>query len=435
MTRTVVMFDRVGEQVLLTLDDAQIEVPGLGELIPVALPQVGDGTLIERGTLLAEWLQHHDPVRFGLQATLAAPLGSAPVPLYFRVRATSADALPWEQLYAQPHGFCALDGRWPIGRIAARRRDLIDRSFVSPLRIVAVLSAARQSGVPQLQALLAALRTPSAAAIGVALHVISGEQAVLDAAVGPGVTAELIAPDAPGLGRQITAARPHILHALCHGGVTALVRTLAFAHLADFDAEVDDGSVRLTAASLVTALTPGNPWLVVLSACDSAEAEPGQGPALAHDIVSQGMPAVIGMRRLVDLSSTNRFCAALYPELFEVLRAAFDETDADGEQPQVHVVDWAAALTGPRRVMGGPDPSAVDAWTDPVLYAQTQPLRIFLPSPQLSPAQYARLRAKIDVFEKWLANLDPATTDPALIDELRARKADLESKLTPAVVP
>jgi hypothetical protein len=49
----------------------------------------------------------------------------------------------------------------------------------------------------------------------------------------------------------------------------------------------------------------------VLSACDTAEA--ADGPALAHDLVVGGIPAVAGMRRLVDLTDANRFCAAPLP--------------------------------------------------------------------------------------------------------------------------
>ena len=56
--------------------------------------------------------------------------------------AASADELPWEQIYDVQHGFCALDERWPIGRIARRRRQIKVRTFEPPLRIVAVLSAA-----------------------------------------------------------------------------------------------------------------------------------------------------------------------------------------------------------------------------------------------------------------------------------------------------
>ena len=97
---------------------------------------------------------------------------------------------------------------------------------------------------------------------------------------------------------------------LCHGGMSAGVRTLALATAADFAGQEETGLVRLKVADLVGALAKCNPWLVVLAACETAES--GDGPALAHDLANSGVPAVIGMRRLVDIGDTDRFCAALY---------------------------------------------------------------------------------------------------------------------------
>ena len=430
MTRMILTFELAGDMTMLKLDDAPQDIVGLGENEPVDVSQLPSGTLIERGEALLALLYKHQAVRRGLAAALAVPPGSAPYPLYFHMRAAAADSLPWEQIYALPHGFFALDQRWPVGRIAARVRRVTDRIFAPPLKIVAVLSAAGRAGAPQLQALLQAVADADATATGVSLHVISGEQAVLDAATGPGVTAELIAPTAPELARQLTRASRHVLHTLCHGGLVAGVRTLAFGHLADFEAGfTDSGSVRLSVPELLDALLPCNPWLLVLSACESAQASGSQdGPALAHDPASGGIPAVIGMRRLVDLTDTNRFCRALYPEVLSIIQAALAP-----EQPHgVRTIDWAAALTGPRKVMSGDDPSLADAWTDPVLYAQNYELRIFPPSDQLSPADYAGLRAKLDKFQGYLANLDPAKTASGLIDEVRSRIGELQTTLAEA---
>jgi CHAT domain len=71
----------------------------------------------------------------------------------------------------------------------------------------------------------------------------------------------------------------------------------------------------------------------VLSACDTAEA--ADGPALAHALVAGGIPAVVGMRRLVDLTDANRFCAALYPEVLAAIRTA---VAADGP-PGARTID------------------------------------------------------------------------------------------------
>jgi hypothetical protein len=433
MIRTILTFERLGEQTVLKLDRATGDFIGLGDNCPVDLTTLPDGTLVERGAGLVALLQNHRTVRDGLAAALAAPLGSPPSPIYFHVRASSADVVAWELIYEASHGFCALDGRWPVGRIASRSEDLETRVFTPPLRIVAVLSAAARDGRPQLQALADAVDQANAAAVEVGLHVISGDQNVCDEALRHGATTELIKPTAPALARQIADAQPHLLHVLCHsGGTVAGVRTLAFAHSADFDAyEAGDpdalGSVRLPVVGLVAALKPCNPWLAVLSACETALAS-GQrdGLAVAHEMVCGGLPAVIGMRRLVDLSETDRFCTAFYPQAFAVIRQALSPGGPPG-QPQVRTLDWAEALTAPRVVMAGMDPTAVDSWTDPVLYAQDDLLQVFLPSPRLSSADFAGPRGKLDQFRGMLTWLDPATTHPDVIKELQARITELEA--------
>ncbi len=444
MNRTILTFEKFGEQTMLKLDRAPSDFPGLGDNCQVNLATLPGGTLVQRGEGLVDLLRHHRAIREMLTAALAAPTGSAPSPLYFHVRTSSADVVAWELIYAPPHGFCALDRRWPVGRIASLSKPLAPRAFTPPLRMAAILSAAARDGLPQLRALADALRTADAAAVGVDLHVISGDQDVCDEALRRGATTELINPTAPGLARQITDAQPHLLHVLCHSGAAAGVRSLVFAHNADFDAYPPGdpnpdaiGSVRLPVAELVAALLPSNPWLVVLSACESAQASGRQdGLALAHKMVSGGIPAVIGMRRLVDLTETDRFCAAFYPAALTVIRQALTPG-----QPQVRTLDWAEALTAPRQVMSGADPATFDSWTDPVLYVQDDPLQVFLPSPQLqsadpSPqlqsANYAGRQGKLDQFRGALATLDPATTHPDMIEELRARIAELEAALPQA---
>jgi len=436
MSRTVVGFQPFGGSTVFALEDAPNDVPGLGDNAPADVTPLPGGTLIDRGTALLARLTAHAPIKAGLEQVLSLPATAAPSPLYFHVMTKAADDLPWEQLYCVPHGFCALDRRWPVGRIARRRRQLNDRSFAPPLRLVAVLSAARQSGVRQLDAILQASATADATTVGVHVHVISGEQAVLDAvdqavAAGrSGLTREVLAGTAPAVTQQILEARPHLLHLLCHGGSVAGVRTVALATTADLDGNEETGTVRLKVADLVGVLNRLDPWLIVLAACETAATGAGDGAgdgtALAHDMVDNGLPAVIGMRRLVDLNATDQFCTALYPEVFAIVRAA---VGPGGGPPGVRIVDWAGALTGPRAALSGADPSAIDAWTDPVLYVQEDPLRVFPPSPFLSPADFAGLRGQLDVWERYLASQDPATAQPALIAEVRAEIDRLRTAL------
>ena len=427
--RTVVSFESFGDITVFKLEDAPSDVEGLGvnAVADVTPPEGADP--VARGQAMMQRLAGHPPVKAGLDLALSRPPDAEPLPLYFHMLASAADELPWEQLYAAPHGFCALDRRWPVARIARRRRRITDRAFDGRLHLVAVLSAASRSGVPQLQSLLSAAGSEDAAAVGLKLHVISGEEAVLQEAANsglPNVTSETMAGDSVGLCKQIAAARPTLVHLLCHGGAVAGVRTLAFANLADFDAGEETGSVRVKAADLVTAVTASDPWLVLLNACGTADAT--DGPALAHDLAYFGVPAVIGMRRLVDLGDANKFSAALYAEVLGVVRKALDP---DGP-PGVRTLDWAAALTVPRMALSGPDPAAIDSWSDPVLYVQEDDLRVFRASAQMSASDYTALRGQLDVWQAYQQTLDPARTPPEALAEVAAKIAELEAAIARA---
>ncbi|MGV8965599.1 MAG: CHAT domain-containing protein [Cellulomonas sp.] len=437
----VVGFLRLGTSEIVTLDRSPRIVVGSEQGKRLKLPTIIPGNdASQRGTALMKLLTSHKPVRAALDEALASPVTDPPQPLYFKVAAKTADALPWEQLYTSAHGFCALDRRWPVGRIVGRYHGVPDRAFIPPLRIVALLSAAKVSGIAQLNGILAAVATPEARKLGVSLTVISAEPAVLaavEASKVKGVRAEQLKTDAAAVAAQITAAEPHILHVLCHGGLSFGLRTLALATTADFLADDDDefsdpgaaapqgGSVRLPAPSLAQALEPVNPWLVVLAACDTAEV--ADGPGLAQDLVEAGVPAVIGMRRLVDLTDTDVFSGALYPELIRTVTEVLEAREGASAR---EVVDWASALTAPRVALSGTDPLAQDTWSDPVLYVQSDPLRVYWDgAAKLSPVEFTRLKAQLDVWRAQRSALDEASTDKSLLRKIDAKIADLSKQL------
>jgi hypothetical protein len=275
--------------------------------------------------------------------------------------------------------------------------------------------------------------SPSAQTFQARLHVISGEQAVLDRVTGendPRLTAEVIAPTPDGIARQLTDAKPSILHLLCHGGMAAGVRTLALATVQDFLAGEQTGSLRLSVPNLVEALRTSDPWLLVLAACQTAEST--EGPAMAHELADAGLPAVIGMRRLVDVTEADRFCAALYPELMTTLEQALGPEGEGADDPHNRrLIDWATAMTGPRQAVVNGDPVAVDTWSDPVLYAQHEPLRVYVPSATapLTAEQYAELRAKLDKWVEFRKTLDPASTPETFIADADTRIGELRTLL------
>jgi hypothetical protein len=137
---------------------------------------------------------------------------------------------------------------------------------------------------------------------------------------------------------------------------------------------------------------------------------------------------VIGMRRLVDISATDAFSREFYPEAFKVISSAVGANGPAAEPPR-RTIDWAQALTGPRIVMGSPDPETIDSWTDPVLYAQYGDLEVVVPAPQVSLEARARIQGRIDQLKGGLAVALASGAQPALLDELQNLIADLEGQL------
>ena len=358
--RTVMTFATQGDGMTLTLDLAPANIAGQGESVVVVVP---DGTAegVEAvGGALATVLNSHPTVKDALRLVLAANASAPPSPLYFDVRAPAADALLWEALFVGPPvGFCALDRRWPVGRIASDRQPVEGRVFTPPLRIVAVLAANGRRGLPQFEAMRKAVTAERPeGSIPAVLHVIAAEDEVVDAATraaaaDPRVTVTRITGNAPDIAAQIDAARPHVLHVLSHGGrLPGPTWALFLATSAETPTPRQRGSVSMSATMLVQALEKSKPWLVVLGACSTADAT-DDGPALAHRIASSDIvPAVVGMRRMVDLTTMDRFCKQLYPQVL----ARVDATLTAGEAADL---DWAAALTDPRIVLSGARPAQV----------------------------------------------------------------------------
>src|SRR5262249_37332835 len=154
--RTIVSFEPLGDQTVIRLEQAPTDIDGIGDNDVVDVSPVACGSLVEEGKALLARLSAHPPVNASLTAALQRQAVDGPAPPSFGRGASGAEALPWERLYAEGHGFCALDPRWTIGGVARLPRDLDDGAFEPPLRLVAVLSAgADRSGLPQVRDLIA----------------------------------------------------------------------------------------------------------------------------------------------------------------------------------------------------------------------------------------------------------------------------------------
>lgn len=427
MTGMVVALEPYGAETVGRLENAPQDLPGLGENCLVDLTPLPPGTVRQRGESLMARLGAHEFVRGGIERALEAAPGADPSPLYFRVVAAAADDLPWEWLYVQGTGFCSLDARWPVARIARRPRPVSPREFAAPLQVVAVLAAAGQPGRVQYEHLVAAVTSDDGETVGARLMVITGDPEVLDLAReddSDRVDVMPLPPTSPALAAAIGHAQPDILHVLCHGAIDdTSVASLAFATLADFDQPPDQGGVWMALAQLFESVRQANPWLVVLNACGTAD--PTVGGALAHALADLGVPAVVGMRRLVDIVNADRFTQALYPSVLATVRRAVDPQGPDGAR----VLDWAGALTAPRAALAGASPDTEEAWGDPVLYIQQQPLQVTPTSPQRPVGTVSRVQAHIDVWEDALTAFDPATTEPEAMEEIHQRLAGLRAEL------
>lgn len=435
----IVAFDSVGAKTVMTLFKAPVSVAGINEGRSIRITPLHGVDAKERGVELAKLLQRHAPVKQAMGFALSQLPSSPPAPIYFRVASTSADSLPWEQLFFVPQGFLALDPRWPIGRIAKRVQDVRQRSFEPPFRIVAVLSAAGESGngKPQLDTLIRSVNAARKKGLEVVLHIITGDAKLIDEVgkhAGPAVTADWIASTPLEITRQIGAARPDILHVLCHGGFAAPgVVGLNFATDLDFEGEAEMGSVVVSIDSLAGAVA-GSTWLVVLAACNTAATPtngptaPHGGPPAAHALVDMGVPAVIGMRDIVDLTAMDRFCKAVYPELLAIVARAMA---ADGSSERV--VEWAPALTAPRLASAGIDPVGDPAWSDPVLYVQQEELRVDRGAAgALTADELKALRGRFDEFFHYGQGLDPRTTPRAVLEEVQAEIVRLLGEIAQA---
>jgi hypothetical protein len=415
----IVAFNPVDKaSAMVSLFKSSVEIEDMDVPRRVVIKPLQGADAKARGEELARLLGRHRPTKQAIDQALGVDADTAPSTIYFRLAMPAADALPWEQLYVEPRGFVALDARWPIARVARRVHEVAQRTFEAPLRIVAVLSAADRDGVPQLDALATAIVAARLQGLAVGVHVITGDPAVtarVEELADPGVTVETIATDPVAVVRQIAAARPHLLHVLCHGGYAAPgVMGLSFATRRDFLSRAKVGrvavSVDMVAAAFKREDQGEGPWLVVLAACETANA--AAAPSTAHELVNSGVPAVIGMRRVVDLSATDAFCTRVYPELLAMVAAAVAAADGSPH----HRIEWAPALTAPRLAAAGGEPASEDGWSDPVLYVQQEHLLVYTPAAADPHArERAALRDRLAEYELFAKTLDPRSTPKEII--------------------
>ncbi|MCD5422691.1 CHAT domain-containing protein [Rhodococcus pyridinivorans] len=417
-------------RVASSLDDAPIPVPDQQVLCLFDLDDVanlhGQDVVRQVGEMLAAKLCENDAVKTVLQSSLAHQIAPPSKPVYFRVDDDIAHRLSWESLIGNGN-FLALDDRWPIARIprgGAVPRDAAG-TFVPPLRLVCVLSAVGRSGIEEWNGIYAAVR---AARKRLPIHVtlFTGDEErvfdVVEALDDPDVRVRLIgapAPDVPSLVQLLESTEPHILHLFCHGTAAGNERRLEIGSVRDFDRDEEVSSVVVRVEELAKAVARTGTWAVVLNTCKGAEAV---DDALTHaeQVVNNGVPIAIGMRRQIDAADANAFSAAFYPMVFERLAAALTAGPGD------YTIDWVDTLLESRRRLRdihGVDPALHDSWTVPVHYTRPGTFTLHVSPPTTSEPTVREELGETRVVGGLVDVLGP-DAPLAVLDELRTLTGD-----------
>ena len=391
----------------LTVDD----LANLGP--PNLVRQVGQG--------LADRIGANPSVRQVLDLVLAHPAAPPSLPIQFLVRDPVAHGLSWEALIGN-NDFVALNERWPIARIArgAALEDNPRRPFVPPLRLMCVLSAVKESAEQEWEAVYSEVVKARAAGLPVEVTLVAGqeEKLLVPAAKLKDDDLEVLpvpnpAADTPLLA-LVAKKQPHILHVFCHGSVTDDVRLLELGTIRDFARDDGRSSVLVRAEELGLAAARAGTWCVLLNACRGAEAG-DESLTHAEEVVAQGVPAAVGMRRQVDVKDANAFTRDWYPAVF----AALHEIVARG--PGEHDLTWSELLVVARRRlrdMHGGNPGDDDTWTVPVLYKLPGPFRLVMPAQGVAEDQERSGLSETDLLDGLVAVLPPGA-DAQMVADLQ----------------
>jgi CHAT domain len=398
-------------------------IPSLVSLVPLAdLTNLAPPNLVRQvGEGLAERIRGNDSVKQVLDVVLAHPAAPPSLPIQFLVADPDAHALSWESLVAN-NDFVALNDRWPIARIArgATLQSNPVRPFATPVRVMAVLSAVQREAKGEWEALYAAVVKARAEGLPVEVTLVAAEESsVLDPARALGDPDLEVLPvpnpaaETPLL-ELVTAKQPHLLHLLCHGTVRDDVRLLEVGTIGDFDRNDGKSTVVIRAEELGLAASRGGTWCVLLNACRGAEAG-NESLTHAEEVVAQGVPAAVGMRRQVDVDDAKAFTREWYPRVFGALGALAGS--GEGSHPFI----WSDMLCAARRRLRdlhGGNPGDDDTWTVPVLYKLPGPFSLVIPQAGVGEEQERSGLSEADVLDGLMAIM-PADADQAVVADLQ----------------
>jgi hypothetical protein len=441
MQRTVVTIGDQGGALTAKLMKADAALPNPRQPEPLGFsaatlpPLDSPANLKAYGESVLHGLMQHQAIRRVLEDMFIAGAGAHRV-LCFDIEAAAGEQIRWETLCDDGGTFLALGGNCHIGRIAEEvtSRQAGVRPFQPPLRVAAFLSAIGVAAISEWDALSAAIDAAVAGGLPVVARVYIGERTLLEDIVQakaggahPAVDVTPMPANANELERVINQWQPQVVHFFCHGTAGMGAAFLQLATLSDHELNAPSGSIVLAVDEMVNLPGLRDAWLVVLNCCEGGQATERLN-SMAYRMVSRGgLAAAIGMQEPVAAGDANQFCAAFYPELFDVLGVALKM--AEGAAPVA--VNFSQAITAPRRALrnlhlAGPDNAR---WTLPVLYLQDSPFEVFRPQQTgISQDDMGRLSDKAELVAGFLRSLPPDS--PEAVRDLLLANLD-----KPPVVP
>ncbi|WP_426191474.1 CHAT domain-containing protein [Massilia sp. DWR3-1-1] len=310
-------------------------------------------------------------------------------PLYFFLNTDKARLLdiPWEAIHAPDAGFLAQSRNYAVARAIKLEGYVEPWLFRPPLRVMAVLGVNtgkqnKTSALGQYKALREALAHSE---LAVRLHVLSCEPRLVARIRRDGrsmpedqqIEAEFLR-SAKTLRKSMETFQPHILHFFCHGkadeqpAIQIATQLSWTSGIHTEDIMVGAGDIKQFGA------TDDSLLLVTLACCEGASQGSGStalSMSLAQQLVSVGVPAVVGMRKPILTGLADTFSELFYQELLKELTACV--ASANGHADGGAEVHLACALHALRRSLfnhGQASPSL--QWTMPVLYTRLAPFRI-----------------------------------------------------------
>lgn len=364
------------------------------------------------GEELHDHLSENQSIDFALtQAISAAANGGGEIRFALPPESGDAENIPWETLYHPQEQFLALMDNLELIRVADYVRADADavRIFYRTLRVVAVLAATGIEAKSEWDSLWHGLSTWKG---DLSLTVILCESTLKQHIEGlhdNRIKVKFVPDTEEALQDLITTEAPHIFHCFCHGsshdgGYLQIANRLAY----------NAGEEPLYINASMLANTVSSAWLVMVNACSGAEAGRDSN-SFANALVSNGIPAVVGMRERVTPNTLSTFTRAVYRDLVRFL-----ELELTNEPGTKKTLDWGRVVSSGRMAIcnmadGPPTLSAPRSkeWTLPVIYVASSLPEVFVASPELSLdedevlliySEVATLERKRDIVPKEFQN-------------------------------